>query len=115
MTKRGLMMLLALFVAGLSALPAWAHDRGRRYHHDHPRVGVYFGYAWPSPPPFYYYYPPTVVVRPEPQVYIERAAPQAAPRTEAFWYYCRASGSYYPYVRECPGGWEHVVPTPPPN
>lgn len=116
MNIRGVVLSSLLLGAVAASLPAAAHDRGHR-----PRVGVYFGYSWFGPPPFYYppypyyYYPPTVVVRPEPQIYIERAAPQAAPRSEAVWYYCRASGSYYPYVKECPGGWEQVVPTPPPN
>lgn len=111
------LMLLCAAASGT----AWADGRWQGHHHG-PRVGVgvYFGvpFGYPVyvPPPYYYYpTPPVVVVRPEPQVYIERAAPQSAPRTEAVWYYCSASRSYYPYVKECPGGWEHVVPTPPPN
>ena len=30
------------------------------------------------------------------------------------WFYCKESGGYYPYVRECPGGWQMVPATPPP-
>src|SRR5260221_3375687 len=31
----------------------------------------------------------------------------------AYWYYCAAAGAYYPYVQNCPGGWELVLPTAP--
>lgn len=109
-------LLLALSLAAVAG-SVWAHDRG----HRGPRVGVYFGYStmypWYGPPP-YYYYPPTVIVRPaEPQVYIERAVPQPAPapQSQAYWHYCSNPPGYYPYVKECPGGWMQVVPTPPPN
>lgn len=108
-------ILVMLMVLG-AVSSAWAHDRGHR-----PRIGVHigvpFGYYYYGPYPYpYYYYPPTIIVRPqEPQVYIERGAPQAAPQAEAYWYYCGSSRSYYPYVRECPEGWQRVVPTPPPN
>jgi hypothetical protein len=123
MRKRVSVLLSALLTAVVSLQPALAHER-HRYHHgpDHPglRLGVYVGYVWPGPyyyyPPYYPPYSPLVVVRPQPQIYyIERAAPQAASAAGALWYFCRATGSYYPYVRECPGGWEQVVPTPPPN
>ncbi len=30
-----------------------------------------------------------------------------------WWYACRRPAGYYPYVRECPGGWEKVAATPP--
>ncbi|HUL00131.1 MAG TPA: hypothetical protein VLX29_04670 [Nitrospirota bacterium] len=29
-------------------------------------------------------------------------------------YYCQESKTYYPYVKQCPGGWMKVVPTPTP-
>src|SRR5207253_10537242 len=47
-------------------------------------------YYWPG----YYYAPP---VMPPPQ----------------YWYYCAAAGAYHPYVQNCPGGWQLVLPTPP--
>ena len=33
-----------------------------------------------------------------------------------YWYYCQDPQGYYPYIRNCPGGWLTVVPkvTPPP-
>jgi hypothetical protein len=53
-----------------------------------------------------------VVVRPaEPVTYIEQGS-SVAPSTESWWYYCDASRGYYPYVKECPTGWQRVAPAP---
>lgn len=109
--RRTTALVLTLLCAA-AAGSAWAHGRG-------PRVGVYvgvpFGYYWYGPPP-YYYYPPPVIVRPEPQMHIEKAAPVPAPQAQSYWYYCTNPQGYYPYVKACPGGWMQVVPTPmPPN
>ncbi|MCX7161854.1 MAG: hypothetical protein WCI19_12515 [Betaproteobacteria bacterium] len=116
-----LMIALLLLAAG-SVGNAWADHGG------HVRFGVmigpYWGGPWHYPPPAYYYPPyyPQVVV-PAPQVYIEQqAAPAAVPPAPAapvaaapanYWYYCAAAKGYYPYVRECPGGWQRVAPQPP--
>lgn len=73
-------------------------------------VGPAFGYYYP--PPYYYPYPP-VVAAPSPPVYIERNDPQ--PGAQAYyWYYCANPEGYYPYVKECSGGWQQVVPRPVP-
>jgi hypothetical protein len=48
-------------------------------------------------------------------VYIEQADEQAAPAQQAYWYYCPESKAYHPYVKHCPGGWQRVVPQPPPS
>jgi hypothetical protein len=110
--KWGLVLLL-LAMAGIGNV--WA-DRGG---HGNVHFGVVVGPLWS---PFYYpspyYYPPypPVVIERAPPVYIEQStssapAPQA---TESrYWYYCRASKAYYPYVNECPGGWQRVSPRPP--
>jgi len=85
-------------------------------------VGPYWGGPWYYPPPAYYYPPyyPQVIV-PTPQVYIEQQAAPAAPPAPAapvaaapanYWYYCATAKGYYPYVRECPGGWQRVLPQP---
>jgi hypothetical protein len=72
----------------------------------------YGGYPYYSPyyPP---YYPPAVA--PAPSVYMEQPAqPQVAPtQPQGSWYYCAASRAYYPYVRDCPSGWQRVSPQPP--
>ena len=62
--------------------------------------------------------PAPVVVYPAPVAapavtYVQPAVPVATPQPQADWYYCAESRSYYPYVRECPGGWQRVPATPP--
>ena len=77
--------------------------------------GYYSPYydSYPASPYPAYAYPP-VVVQSSPPVYIEQGPAQAAPApAQADWYYCAASRSYYPYVNECPGGWQRVPSQPP--
>lgn len=121
--------LLAGLLAGSSAL---AHGGGRPYYpRSSVQFGVYIGDPWfyPAyPRPYYwphYYLPPVapVIVTPPP-VYIEQSAPPvyvekpaappaASPSLESgFWYYCGETRAYYPYVKECPGGWQKVAPAP---
>lgn len=103
--------------------------------------GFFFGGSFPLfPPPYpvysypysysypYVYNPPTVVItQPQPQVYIEQGSSNTsssntgnttsanASNNSGYWYYCEASDSYYPYVKECMAGWKQVTPTPPPS
>ncbi|HEY3540797.1 MAG TPA: hypothetical protein VGL01_25560 [Trinickia sp.] len=79
----------------------------------------YVPYA-PYPPAYYgppvIVSPPVVVQPPEPDVYIERsqAAPSATQPSSSgktYWY-CAASKRYYPYVKDCAGGWQDVPATP---
>ena len=67
-----------------------------------------YSYAYPYPYPVYL---PPVVVESSPPVYV-----QQGPQPQ-YWYYCQSSQAYYPYVKECPGGWLQVVPqsSPPPQ
>ena len=94
-------------------------------------VGVGFGGYWPGYwgwpgywyPPYAYYppyygypgYPSVVTTAPEPVTYIERGDAQpaeaAAPRRD-WWYYCPEVKTYYPYVKQCAGGWQKVEPQP---
>ena len=69
---------------------------------------------WFFPPLGYYSEPPLPAT---PPVYVEQGAAPAAPAEQTYyWYYCADSQTYYPYVSECPGGWQQVVPeTPPPS
>ena len=101
-----------------SALDAGAADRrgfgggsapaaapaGAGAHHFHSGTRVFVGgtffvgprpyYYWPGYWPGYYYAAPVV------------AAPVA------YWYYCAPLAAYYPYVPDCPGGWQLVEPYP---
>jgi hypothetical protein len=120
----------AILVGVLAVTPADARGgRGRV------GVGVYiggpvWGPAW-YPRPYYYYpfaygYPYPAYTYPygypypapaSPPVYIERdeAAPAPAPQSQSQsqnWYYCPGAKAYYPYVRECPGGWQQVPAQP---
>ncbi len=79
------------------------------------------GYYYPYPAPYYYapppyYYPPPVAppYAPAP-VYIEQEGyAQTVPaQPPGGWYYCPGSKAYYPYVRQCPEGWQRVSPQPP--
>jgi len=121
----GLMMIAGIFVSG-SAMADHFHGG-----HGGPHVGLGFYFGAPYPYPYYaspYYYPypyapyPQVITVPAPQppVYIEQGSaqstpqPSAAPQANNFWYHCDNPNGYYPYIKECPGGWQQVSPTPPP-
>ena len=71
----------------------------------------YPAYAYPAP---VYAYPPVVVQPSAPPVYVERDAAAAAPApAQNDWYYCPESRAYYPYVAQCPAGWQRVPAQPP--
>ncbi|MCC7311285.1 MAG: hypothetical protein IT510_08600 [Sulfuritalea sp.] len=69
-------------------------------------------YAFPAPVQVY----PSAVIRHYPSpVYIEQSiAPleTAPPQAQHEWHYCADSRMYYPYVRDCPGGWQRVPVQP---
>jgi len=124
-------LILALFAA-LASSSAMAGGRHGHGYHGHGHGGVRFGislgvplyglgyyppyfgypaYAYPAP---LYGYPPVVMGSASPPVYIEKDASQSAPaQVQGDWYYCAASKAYYPYVAECPEGWQRVPAQPP--
>jgi len=94
--------------------------RGGGYYYG-PGFGVTIGSPWYFPPYYYpygypysypYYYPPAVTFPSEPQEYIEKPRSEEQPDPSGVWYYCPESKMYYPYVRECPGGWQTVPVQP---
>ena len=114
--------LVAPVAIGISAPVADAEAHGR-HHRPRAHVGIWFGAPAPVFYPHYYpryypryYYPPTVVVPAPaypPPVYIEQpqtAAPAPTQGSAAYWYYCRDTQTYYPYVQQCASPWEQVVP-----
>lgn len=114
-------LVTVLLVGAVASPPVDA--RGRHFdRRDGGRFHVYLGvplpwyWGYPAPYPYYPYYPyyPPAVSQPsQPPVYIEKGQEQAAAPQQGYWYYCRDPAGYYPYVRECPGGWEPVAPQPP--
>ena len=106
-----------LALAAVLACTALASGAASAQWH-HPRVGISFGFGYPYPGYYYpppYYYPPAVITVPaQPQVYVEQPQAQAAPAPQASadWFYCNDSRAYYPYVKDCPGGWQRVPAQP---
>jgi len=137
----GLMMLAGISVSGIAQADRDGHGGPVGGHGGHVgghggHVGGHGGhvgfeflfgvpYSYPYyPPPYYYpysYYPPVMAAPSQPPVYIEQGsaqpAPQQAPTTPEnyYWYHCDKPDGYYPYIKECLGGWQKVVPTPPPQ
>jgi hypothetical protein len=102
---KAVLALAVVLVGAATSAPAfaWGHTRFS--------FGLVIGaplYPWYYPP---YTYAPVVVAAPAaPTTYIERAGPPAPSQRSSYWYYCEASRTYYPYVKECPAGWLRVVP-----
>lgn len=127
--KRAMLATAAISIAVLSGVAA--ADRGYHHHrHGHGgrvQFGITFGAPLWYPGPYYHpypaysypaypVYPPAVVVRPAPQVYVERddqVTLQQTPATPTqYWYFCRDSETYYPYVKECASPWQRVPARP---
>jgi hypothetical protein len=109
---KAVLTLSAVLLAATASAPALA------WHHGRVHFGVVIGapfYPWYYPP-YYAPYPyPYPVAPAAPPTYIEQGGAQAAPAQQGVWYYCAESKTYYPYVKECPGGWQRVTPQPAPG
>ena len=115
---KAILTLALVFFGAAASAPAFAWHGG--HFHGGPccgfRVGVAVGGPlwWGGWGPWYYppyYYPPAVVAPAAPAQYVEQGN-AAAPAPQGYWYYCGDSKTYYPYVKECPGGWQKVTPQP---
>ena len=84
------------------------HFGGPPHFHSHVLIGGALAFA-PLfyPPPVYYDAPPAVE-------YVE-PPPANSTQQPGYWYYCPDSNQYYPYVQQCPGGWQPVAPQQPPS
>jgi hypothetical protein len=124
--------LLMIFSLAPTTAAAQVYIRGGASWHGSPRgypVHVwargYWHHGWYGPRlgwwwvvgPSWYYYPAPVYPYPNPYVppvIVQTTPAQPGPAPAQYWYYCAASKAYYPYVAECPGGWQQVPTTPPP-
>jgi hypothetical protein len=99
---------------------SFGHHHHGHHHNSTTFVGFGFAYPWSwygyYPPPYYYpgYYPQPVAYPAQPVTYVEQGAAPAPAEPAGWWYYCEASRTYYPYVKECPSGWQRVPALPPP-
>jgi hypothetical protein len=78
--------------------------------------GGFYGWYGPWYPYGYPYYYPYAYPYAYPSTeYPSASVPVPSEPQQSYWYYCRDSKAYYPYVTSCPSGWVPVVPTPPPS
>lgn len=93
----------------------WRGGHGLHVRHGGWRVtgGIWLGYplVYPYPYPYAYPYPYSYPWAPPVAALGESTVP-AVPPPAQYWYYCEATGTYYPYVASCPGGWRPVPATP---
>jgi len=49
-----------------------------------------------------------------PAQYVERAQleQRAVPQQSPSYFFCQSTNSYYPYARQCPGGWQRIPASP---
>jgi len=97
--------------ASRSSAHAGSHSR-HNHRHSHFRGRFFVGFGAPLfwGPAYYYapgYYEPL-------PVYIEQN-PAAPERGSQYWYYCPSARGYYPYIGDCPEGWQRVLPQPNPQ
>lgn len=126
------LLLFGTLLNGSAIADYRGRDHGHRHSHG-PTVRFGFSYGFPVyapryfPAPFYTYpayavpapvvyaYPPAVIRYSPAPVYVERSITQAEPapsQAQNDWYYCATSQAYYPYAKECPGGWQRVPAQP---
>lgn len=70
-----------------------------------------YGYA-PAYPPIVTVPSAPVVIQQQPQVVQSPPSVSVPAPLTNYWHYCRKPDGYYPYVKNCPGGWLQVAPQP---
>jgi hypothetical protein len=128
----GVALGAALVGGALTATPALAqHYHGGGYYggwhggwgwrggYWGPGIGVYFGPGffpgdfWGGYYPYGYPYPYPYPVAAAPSTYVEQGDTTQA-QQPYYWYRCDGpNGGYYPYVKQCPSGWQKETPHAP--
>jgi len=77
----------------------------------------YFGYPLPLYPDNFFVDPISAdsffIDTAAPVEFVEMTAPPADGAQSDNWYYCKDPDGYYPYVKNCPGGWQSIPSKPP--
>jgi hypothetical protein len=98
------------------------HHDGFHHGHGHGHVTFVVGggwpgwwgypyYGWPYPDSYPGYYAPAALY---PVQYIEQGDGSDGTSANAWWYRCDQPSGYYPYIKDCPGGWQTVPAQPSP-
>ncbi len=112
MKRTQILIVVALVLIAAGALPVYAHGSVHGSIWIGPVWGPWWGGWGPAYPyPYYYPYYQQPVIQQQAPVYEEQSPQQE----QYYWYFCPDSKTYYPYVKQCPGGWLKVVPTPAPK
>ncbi|MDD4915607.1 MAG: hypothetical protein PHW13_11305, partial [Methylococcales bacterium] len=90
-------------LGGMYGYPYYGYGYGYAY----PYGGYGYGYGYPYAYPYF-----SGGMGGQSITYIQQNAPVAQQNPPGYWYYCRNPEGYYPYVKECPQGWQQVSPTP---
>lgn len=124
-----LSIVLMILITLLTSEGSMARDKedghrgkppGKSRYYDRGRVAVFIEspYSWPE----FYYWPyytfqpyssPSIITPSTPPAYIDQGTVLSA---ETFgpnsWDYCSSPAGYYPYMQECPTGWQRIRPQP---
>jgi len=89
----------------------WGYPYWWNYWWGYPYWGGYLSYPYAYPYYGSYYYGGYG----EPPVPPEGINPPAesGQQQPSYWHFCQNPEGYYPYVKDCPGGWMAVVPSKP--
>lgn len=91
--------------------PGWG--RGYGYGYGGGWRGGWVGAGYYGYPPAAYYAPPVAYAPPVVTYVQQQPMVLAAQPQPPVWYYCEASGQYFPYAQECPTGWQTQAASPP--
>lgn len=91
----------------------WNHGRWHHGYHD-----GRWGWWWLVAGSWYYFnkpvYPyPSSDAPPAPAAYPPPPSGPSPSLSSPYWYYCKPTNSYYPYVTTCTEGWTQVAASPP--